>query len=350
MGKKKKTTIVEEIAPGELGEGALPEGELLDEQLPESVSAVMDELGDDVVRVVLFRTRTGGRQVYVGTIDADEFSLDAIARQYGGGRYLARLRGETGFLPNRSRTFYIDEGLKPEPERVGGHDGGRDTLTEKLIDRLAGGGGKDPMEIAAALGQVAATQSQTMMTAMLSMLAPLLAKLTETKQTPASDVLAAVEVGMQLGGRDEGYLPVIREFGPPIVNALHALSQKQGKAGSLMPGAKQVGAPVAVPPTTTATPEQPSALPEWAQMIAPHIGKVVEFAQRGATPGVVASAMDLQYPRVARWLEQAVLDPAFAPQLFQYFPALTPIKPWVEEFLAEFLPDEPPEGVTHDDE
>lgn len=337
MPRKKKTTV-EEVIPDMPGPraDALPEfGEITDEQLPQGTDTMLDELGDDVEKIILWK-RQAGRLVYVGTLEADEFSLDYVARQWGGGRYLGRLRGASGFLKNRSRAFYIDETIKPEPTPVASPAGAQAALVEKLLDKLtdrAQADGRNPMEIAASLGQVAATQMQTMMTAML----PLIERITSGgggKGAQANDILEAVQLGITLSGKDEGYMPVIREVGVPLVKAL----ERQ----MLLP---KGAVPSPATPTTTEGIVQPQAnaagVPPWVEMLRPHIAKVLEFARRGADPGTVASAIDLQYPRLAKWLEQAMAEGDFESQVAQYFPEVQPVRAWVGALLMEFAPEPP---------
>src|SRR5207245_2451277 len=161
-------------------------------------------------------------------------------RLYGGGRYLARLtKAEGGFI--KGITFRIDETIKPEARGDDGKlasqaDGTRDLLL-KLIEKLGTPAvpARDPMEIAVAMSQVAATQRSSM----IGIIGPLIAKLSEGKGggASASDILAAVELGIDLGGKDEGMMPVIRDVGVPLVKALekHMEATNQPEKGAPQP-------------------------------------------------------------------------------------------------------------------
>lgn len=337
MPKAKKKVIEVEIPESALSEF----GEVPVADLPPDVDNVLKEIGEDVTRVLLYRRLRGEKQAYVGTVDADEFSMDEVARRWGGGRYLARLVGAEGII--KGMTFYIDESIKPQrADEREGHGGGNavtDRLLERLIDKLGDNKpARDPMEIAASLGAVVASQLQTMM----GLLTPLLAKASEgggnaAGGSSAADILSAVELGISLGGKDEGYLPVIREVGLPLVKALESQLLARRSAPPVVRSAiPATTTPGEIPLTT------PSLEPPWVTAARPYIGKLVEFATRGDDPNVWAGVLDMQFPAFAKWLESAVGDEAFEASLYKHFPELTPHREWVTAFLTEFLPEELP--------
>lgn len=346
--KGKRITTVEEIEVPETPETdptAADFAEIPLNELPPDIDNIVKELGEDVTKVLLYRRVGGSKQSYVGTIDADEFSMDYIARTWGGGRYLARIVGSAGIL--KGQTFYIDESIKPEPkeERAKGGDL-NDKLLEKLFDKLGDRAPqKDPMEIAAAMAAASAAQMQ----AMMAMMMPLISKMLEGggKGSAASDLFEAIQLGLDMGGKDDGYMGVIKEVGVPLVNALErSMGAPQGPRRRL-----------AMPPgSSPAQPEVPVALPignapPWVAMLRPYVPRVLAFIQQGATPGTVAAALDLQGPRVARWLEETVVaTPDFKALLLQYFPEFAPHGAWLDGFIAEFMPEEEddPTGELHE--
>lgn len=325
MPRKKADNAAASKAAADLLKG-LPEfGEIAVDQLPDDVQQVFDQLGDDVTKVMLYRRGREGKQSYVGTVDADEFDLDFIAQTYGGGRYLARLVGNEGIL--KGLTFYIDDAVKPKPHREDGANAEVARLIERLIDKMDTPR-QDPMQIAASLGAVAATQMQTMM----QMILPLLSN-KGGGGAPANDILEAVQLGISLGGKDEGYMPVIREIGIPLVKSLQSIAGK-GQHTALSTRSE-------VPQQPQQPQQPPTTQPPWVAMVAPYVAKLIEFAQRGDDPGLWAAVLDAQYPRFAKWLESAVLDESFKEQLYQFFPALKPFDAWVVKLLDEFMPEPP---------
>lgn len=323
---------------------------LTEDQLPVDVMQVLEELGENVSKIVLSRRTQGDKQAYLTTFDADEFSLDLVARTYGGGRYIARFKAAGGAYV-QGITFVIDESIKADPKPVpaalaGAGGGGDRDLLLKLIEKMGDTSArKDPMEIAAAIAATSSANSQATMTAMMAAMAPLLAKITELasgggggKSTPISDLMQAIQLGADLGGDgSDSYLPIIKEVGVPLVQAIEkTLAARTGAApAALLPKPSSSEGP----PMTAA-----AGLPAWTQAVAPFIPKLVEYATQGVEPITIAGIIDASYPRLARWLENAVENPAFEGQLLAYFPALAPHAAWVHGLCGEFLPDEPEPG------
>lgn len=322
--------------------------EIIDgDPLSSDVENVLAELGEDIAKVLIYRRPPkGDRQAYVGTLDANEFSLDSVARMWGGGRYLVRLKDETGRIV-KGATFYIDDAIEPAPKAAtpdGKSATGNpllDTILAKLIENSLGGGGKSQD-----LGQVAVGMSTAMITAM----APLLAKITELSSgrgSSATEMLQLIEFGAErFGERDTGFAGVVREVGLPLVNTLErALG---GAAGARrLPAAPEGGPPVS-PPVAPAAPAPAPNTPPWVVAFRPYVATLVQFASRNDPPGMWAAVLDVQMPRVARFLAEQVVHPEFTEQLLTYFPQLVPYRAWVEQFLDEFMPEEPGEGESED--
>lgn len=351
-GKRtRRTTVEEEVEP------QLPETDdefrvIAEEDLPPGIENVLAEVGDEVARVVLYRRLKGERQAYVGTVDADEFTLDLVARMWGGGRYVARFSGtQGGFLKGKPGvTFYIDESIKPEPKRPAGVESGTgngvtDTLMGKLLDRaLAPPAPFDPAAVATAIATAASSQ----LAAMMGAISPLMAKLADLSvggggskgSAAATDVLQAVELGLSLGGKDDGYLPVIKEVGVPLINALERMMAQREPRRALPPAAG--------PGAGSADVATPSEKP-WVAAVRPYVQKIIGFARNGDEPSLWAAVLDRSFPKFAKWLEDAVQRPEFENELLLQFPELGPHQPWVHAFLAEFeTEDAPPEAHSVD--
>ena len=346
---KKKRTIVEEELPEDLTQQvAAPTDEELD------IESFIDELGDSAVNVYLSRyDKEKGRFAWLATMPVDEFSQDNVARQWGGGRYMARVKNSDGrFFKGASRVFFIDESIKPT--RAGEQPGGngvtgfeRELLLKLVTERS---GGSDIAGQMQAIATIAASQASAMMTAMT----PLLAKITELasgggKGGAIGDLIAAVELGTNLSGtKDEGYLPVIREVGVPLVKALEQYftglkgrNARPAPATSIQPGVGHPPGPgtpreVAPPADNPAAPQAPP----WVQMLAPYIPKVIDFAVHGGDPNVVAGLVYSSNPPMARLLEDMVEQAGFSAQLLQTFPGLQAHAAWVDQFLDEFRGEE----------
>lgn len=351
MPRKKKTA--EPVAPKPAEEQPDEWAQIPEEELPPGVENVLQELGADVARVVLYRRLKGERQAYVGTVDADEFSLDFVARTWGGGRYVARFSGASGgFIKGLpGYTFYIDESIKPEPkkprtEEASGDGLGVAELIKLLLAREPPAPQKDPMEIAAALSQSAAAQAQAMTSAMIGAMTPLLAKITElsgqqSKGGSLQEFMSLVDFAAErFGGAErDSYLPVIEKVGVPLVKFL----TERGKGST--------AEPETAPATTVQEVKMPPKEPAWVTAFRPYVPKLIMYAQQGDDPGMWAQVLDREFPAVARWLDDAVMHPQFTDELFRRFPELVPHSAWVREFLAEFGPEEPVaegEGGTDD--
>jgi hypothetical protein len=347
MPRKAKTRV-----PDAEPVDALPEFGIVEaDQLPEDVENVISQIGDDVTTVILYRRGRGeSRQSYIASIAADEFSLDDVARRWGGGRYLARLTGKNGII--KGMTFQIDESLKAEPvdaRRTGNTVTGDSSLTERLLEavllRSNPQSQRDPMEIAAAMAAASAQQSQAMVAAMMGAMTPLLAKITELSTGRAGgdmtpeQMLQLIEFGAErLGGEGGGYGPVLREVGIPLVRAIEA---GMGRT------AARPNPPLTAAEGTTPVPANPNA-PPWVAVLAPYIPTFQKFAERKDDPGMWAAVMEAQQPKLVAWLDEQVIQPGFAAQVFVHFPQLAGYREWVEEFLAHFGPevddDDEPEG------
>src|SRR5712664_4149114 len=119
MGRrKKKTTTVEEVLPPD---ALIDEDfrEISPEDMPPDIANVIAEMGGSIAKVTLYRRTHGQKQAYLSQMDIDEFSVDEIARVYGGGRYLARFNAADGTFI-KGHTFYIDETIEAQKKPSSG--------------------------------------------------------------------------------------------------------------------------------------------------------------------------------------------------------------------------------------
>lgn len=356
MAPRKKKVTVEATDP-ELRKVLEDFGTVEVNELPPDVDNVLKEIGEDVTKVLLYRRLKGEKQAYVGTVEADEFSLDETARRWGGGRYLARLVGPEGIM--KGVTFYIDESIKPQPKDALMTPGSdlNNRLLEKLLDNAIGGGNRQPSVDPAAIAAAIATAASSQLAAMMGAMAPLLGKITELASgggkpgSPTSDLFEAINLGLSLGGKDDGIMGAVERVGVPLVKiAGDALAMQAAKRGTRRN-------PAPNPPTGTegaavASPGLPAGVPAWVQLVRGFVPTIVEFAARNEDPEILAIGLEQQQPRVADWLDKKVTEPDFEPTLLGAFPALEVHREWVHRFLAEFGPDveEEPEEITHEEE
>lgn len=353
MARKTKKTIIEEQLP-EPGDVQ----ELSEAELPSNIDQVIDELEDTIDRIILYRRTPGQKQAYLRSVSVDEFGeggvQDYVARYYGGGTYLARLQRGGNFIKGYS--FTIDESVRAQPVTEKAPTASN-TVTDQIVVKLlekavSGNGGGDMASMMQAIATIAAGQASAMMTAMT----PLLAKITELASGGGkgggsmADLVAAIQLGADMGGdKENSYLPVIREVGVPLVQALEKyMGNLKRPAPNPVPsiqkavGAIPPGAPPALAPVPTG--------PPWLGLVAPYIPKLVDFAVHGGDPGVVAGLVYNANPPLARFLEDAVEAPEFAGLLVQHFPALAPHGAWVNTLLDEFREDPDDEQPAGDGE
>lgn len=320
--------------------------------LPPDVMNVMRELGDDVAKVYVERRLPGGKRAWVETFDAGEFSIAEVGQRFGGGRYLARLQsGDGGFI--QGFTFYIDESRKPAPLKedtpVPAFVDRDRQLLDKLLDKtLEGGGGKGDMN-SAVLVALINSQAESQRN-MLTLLVPVLSKMAEGPRGGGggmNELMAAIELGSQLGGKGEGdsWLPLVREVGVPLVQAMQdymtALKQRAAERAAAVPAVRPaLPAPVPVVAGSGVTPvaSAPNPNADPLARIAPWVPKLCDFAHHGAEPREIAAMVRAHAPDVARWLEAVVGEPGFMAQLLTKYPALAAadVAPWVDRLLDEF--------------
>lgn len=332
--------------------------ELGEDEVPRDVADVLAELGEDVNRVNIYRNVKGSPQKYVGVMDVDEFSLEEVGRRWGGGRYVMRFNKTTGGF-KKAYTFYIDDAVKPEPVAVReareGATGMSGSFQEQLLLKLLDRPPTPAVDWSAVASTVAAvmgamkTDPAALFAAMTAATAPLLSRVVENggKGSNSKDLFDAIQLGLSMGGeKDEGYLPVIREVGVPLVRALETMMAHQGATRRVLP--RQPGG------TTVDTPAD-NPLPEWAQQLQPYIGRVVKWASTDDDPGLWATVIAHEVPDLDAFLVANAPNPSFEMALYQHFPQLAPHRTWVRAFLDEFLPDAPepaatPEAGAHGDD
>lgn len=325
--------------------------------MPEDVERALQELGAGVASVVLYTFDKQGKQSYLCTMGVDEFSLENVKTQYGGGRYFARFRAAGGeFLAGKM--FRVDERWTPAtvptaPAPVGGGSELVTVVRELLLEmrdqrNRAPAPASDPMELVAKLGAVSAQNMATMMGVMQSM-----NKGGGGNAVTPETMMEAVQLGVELagkggggGGEDNELAKTIREFAGPLLQILSRAtnSAPQRPAAAVTEG-KVVG--------TIAPTDAPAAAqgePPWVALLRPHIPQLVKLASENADTNLWAAVIDSQAPKMARWLEGAARDPEFVDALLQKFPELVAYRTWCVHLLEEFAVEEEPDELDELDE
>lgn len=342
MPRKAKTVTVE------IPEDEFETREIEADQMEPDVMNLMAQLGEDVAKVHIYRRLKGEKDRYVGVYDAETFDVEEIARDYGGGKYMAKL-ADANHRWVKGIMFYIDESRTPHPKPVATADGGLGVGRESVVDKLLTAAlarmlepppppppPPDPIAIVTAL---AAANSKGAESA-LAMMQPVMDRLSRGggEKTTAGEVVELLEKGASLfGGREsDSWMSMARELGKPLL----AVMDKYIDTLKANPAARQA---------LTGAPGNEVADP-WA-IIATWVPKVVALAQQGADAKVVAQMIYDNAPPLSHWLEDAVMQPGFEGALYQRFPELTgepAVRAFVRELLVEFT--EPEEkGGEHEE-
>ena len=186
------------------------------------VEKILQEVGDDAKYVSLSRYSNDLKKyAYVDKIPRDEFDLEEVKLDYGGGKYRGRIYGETGFL--RQVSFSIDPRFLPRAVPPPTANGGgtapsefgeiKDLLRQLLLSQQTPR--HDPMDMAIRLAEV-------------------LRGGTAPAPAPApsvgfSEMFSIFKEGMSLGQAAQGgdsYLPVIERLGGPLIETLKTMATK----------------------------------------------------------------------------------------------------------------------------
>lgn len=233
------------------------------EEQPEAVVTVLDddsdlervlsEVGSSAKYIAVSRYDTAMKKwAYVEKIPIEDFDLESIKTEYGGGNYRGRVYGEAGYI--RHISFTIDSRFLPRPVLpptvTGISNSPPDSSLSEIKDLLRqmilvqSQPKSDPMDMAIRLAEVLRGGA--------SVAAP---------STPAlgfAEMFSIFKEGMSIGqsasGSGEGlsYLPVIEKVGMPLIEAIKTMANRPPQTPVLN---KANGGPPLKPPTPQ-TPEQ----------------------------------------------------------------------------------------------
>lgn len=344
MAKQPRLRQVPVFAPPSDGEGT--EYVLGDP----NVEAFLDSLGESAKSITLTvqDEKEKTRWNYLARIPLDDFSLEGIKEQYGGGRYRARILDEDQhYVKGGSFAFAIDGRFKrPSAEVPGPSPSAPPPSSASAPESTALG----------ELKEVVRQQGDMMIRLMEKM---------SSQPDPLSMVLKVAEVmkpnagpsqsmdlagmfglfstiftkGMELGQNatgEGGYVPVLKELGAPL---LGMLTERLQKGEAALEKVNKSGITTVAPPKAT--------LDSFIKIYMPQL---LMLARMGKDPELYADVMLDQVPDI--WVEELVgrvQQPDFVDKLKALYPDIVPHEAWFKKLAdsirAEFEP-EPGPGVV----
>lgn len=314
-----------------------------DEEEQEDIEGVISQIADEAATVQIKRWNPapddpGRPWDYITTVAAREFNLEAVKREYGGGRYKAvTLDRSKKYVKGGTHLFNIDKMFKPQLLAV--------APPPEVTGRIA------PPELAA-------------LTAKVDQLAALVQANSSTKETlDLALKIAAVmggkaaagigpdtvfnifekglEFSRKLGGGDDSgdrdsdddvYATAIKELVRPVASLLQSEVERRAKLRA------PVGGRAALPPGGGSEVNAPP----WVVQLRPFVPQLLTLARENADPelyaDVVYDLMERKLPAAQLHIvEEAAQDAAFVDTVVTALPApCAPFKEWFRS-LAEHL-------------
>lgn len=299
------------------------------EELEPDVDKVLQQLGEEAAKVYLERRgRRDRRWSMVDTIYADEFSLENVKANFGGGEYRARIIDRDGnYL--KARNFYI-EGPERYPEAPGadvgrpGEDPAVVVLLKEVLTEL-----RQPQRAGVVEGRDPLDTSIKMVEVIMSAIAPLLAMRDSAKADDPWGVFdRALDLGERLGvlqgGKGEGN-SMVTQLAGEVLGVLRD-SRKPGA-----PGTPAAGQPPA---------EIPADAPMWVRNFAPFIPMVQQLAQQGRQPDLYAAVIVDRLDGSAQAFladQLAGRGEQFVDEFYRFFPATAPFREWYDAMFAALV-------------
>lgn len=197
------------------------------------LNRVLADLGAESSRVQLWRVRDDGKQAYIRQWSAQEFSLELVREQCGGGQFLARFF-DSANVEQGTHEFIIDE---PEEREATGED-----ITDIVRTVVQRETQQQPRESPFAIAAAMAAANAESMKAMFAVIGPLMmprqddtakavltALLARERDTSPDAWLQMMEKAIEFverkgdsgsSGGDVGYAQVLTQIGKPLVELL----------------------------------------------------------------------------------------------------------------------------------
>lgn len=304
------------------------------------------ELGEQSEKIILFRRYPNGRYGFITEYTPEEFSLQRVRDDHGGGEYLAQFinasKRETGKAP-----FSIDATPKAKEEVVvvpptTSADGFKDVLDrqtkliEQLVARLDQNTGNGTSDKALEIGLRIA-----------EMMRP-----AQREEKPFAELAEVFKMGADAArgtNDEEGYSGVVNRFAEPIAKLVdHLVSQRMPNGRPAAPAG-----PARIPSTTPSQPPRPPEAtvppdaPMWLQQLSPHLPMIESWARAGKDPALYADyLLDNIPPGIMLEVEEAAKAPDFVDKLVAVLPMFKPYPAWTKAFLTNIkqtLTQRPPE-------
>lgn len=315
---------------------------------------VLDEMGELAEEAVVLRwDDEGKRKDYIATFPPDQFGalFDVVRDTYGGGRYNALFKKAGRIVKNS--TFYVDSRFPwrvgvtagapaptpapngPDPRVQGEVAGLREVINSQtsLVTQLIGA------LVGKAVAPAAVAGEGSLDTAIK--LATLL-RGSDTERLGVKDLAATFREGMELGKeitnpeRSDSFADVVAPFVPIVKSTLEDYMENERKKTAGAAGPPKVdGAAAALAP-----PKQPEvavdlAKAPWLAHLAPFMGEIQTWAQRGWDADRYVGSMVARMPdHIVDEIEVASRDPQFVENALAALPApFLMFKGWLTQAL-----------------
>jgi len=282
---------------------------------------LVDGWGEQAGFVEVYRfAKKGGRQ-YLTRYDAQEFDLNLLQEEHGGGKYQVRLStAKRKYLGAQTVEIY---GAPLEVEKTP-EGAGLVELFEKgqaevraMIEAV-----KNPPE--AAEGKSVLENTLALLTAFQAMQAPYMEALLDKgrpKELSSKDMIdllmQGINMGKEISPEADPYAGVVNAFLPPLTKVLAE-------------GGRDPSTPQPNPPGERPRPVETVPRPPWALLLAPELPRLQKWASGGKDVELRAAVIldDLPEQAVPLLIEQLERGEEFVQEFFALFPATRPFGEW----------------------
>lgn len=293
---------------------------------------VLSEVGTSARYIALSRFDSQAKKwAYVEKISIEDFDLESVKTEYGGGNYRGRVYGESGYI--RHISFVIDSRFMPRPVlpptvALSNSNPPAEGLGEikellKTLVAMQLQPRENPMDMAIRLAEVLRGSASV-----AAPVAPL----------GFSEMFSIFKEGMSIGqsasGGEASYLPVIEKVGLPLVEAIKSFSKNP-------PSQPIVHKANGGPPLNAPTPQTPE------QYLQSSLPKIVALAAAKKDPHLYADVVLDQLPESAyEYLFSTAQRSDVIAFLSSLHPGVKEHEAWFLEFteaIKEALSPEPEE-------